>query len=116
MPLIQNPYATERHFLSEVLFIEIEFSDDNGLHRVWPYIGSTGFVNYKGQQFFSENKQKYPLSGSFETQAAAREAALAEGQRLIDEACDDLYEQERVRISPELDEWDMRNGLDGLRF
>jgi hypothetical protein len=107
----KKPYAVERHFVDDVVFIEIQFWDDDGKHRVWPYIGISGFSQYKGHQFFGEDKQKFQISGSFDTQAEARDAALSAGLLILDEDGDIAYEVERHRISPELDKFDLRNGL-----
>jgi hypothetical protein len=97
------------NFVPEYIAVSRLFQDDD--LKVLVQSGGTKQRRFYTAKIF-EGGTSVEVPGKFSTV----EAALAEGQRLIDQACDDLYEQERVCISPELDEWDMRNGLDGLRF
>lgn len=71
-----NPYATERYFVDQHSFVEIEFYKDGDAHRVWPYIGHAGVETaYRGHNFILDGKDHIAVPGFFETQDAAREAA-----------------------------------------
>jgi hypothetical protein len=81
-----NPYATERYFVDQHTFVEIEFYKDGDAHRVWPYVGHARVeVQYRGAKMVSDGKEHFRVSGAFETQAAARDAArTAAATHLID--------------------------------
>lgn len=89
-----NPYATERYFVDQHIFVEIEFYKDGDAHRVWPYIGHAAVeTHYRGSKFISDGKEHFVVAGAFETQAAAREAARTAAQQHLDTAHVRLHER-----------------------
>jgi hypothetical protein len=79
-----KPYATERRFVDQHTFVEIEFYKDGEAHRVWPYIGHAGVESYIGKtKFISDGKRHFVVPGAFETQAAARESANVAAQHYL---------------------------------
>jgi hypothetical protein len=79
-----NPYATERHFVDQHNFIEIEFYKDGDAHRVWPYFGHARVeVDYRGHKFISDGKEHFAVPGAFETQDVARDEAISGAVELL---------------------------------
>jgi hypothetical protein len=79
-----NPYATERYFVDQHTFVEIEFYKDGETHRVWPYIGHAKVETNVGKtRFISDGKKHFVVRGAFGTQAAARESARATAQHYL---------------------------------
>jgi hypothetical protein len=82
-PQQSNPYATERYFVGENRFIEIEFYKDGEQHRVWPYIGRSSEEHFKGHLFACTGVKHFVVPGAFETQTQAREAARSNAQQYL---------------------------------
>jgi hypothetical protein len=79
-----NPYATERYFVDQHNFVEIEFYRDGDAHRVWPYIGHASVESCRdGHKFISDGKKHFVVRGAFNTQAAARDCARATAQNYL---------------------------------
>jgi hypothetical protein len=79
-----NPYATERYFVDQHNFVEIEFYKDGDAHRVWPYIGHAGVeIDYRGRKFISDGKEHFVVAGAFETQDVARDEVISVAMELL---------------------------------